>query len=449
MKEYTRRVKSVDRYVTRRQGDTSIITVEHRSNNSKRDFLFVNKQQCKHIPASPKGFMYMVNSLAEMYDNIRENKDARVVVIGFAETATAIATYLAMILGEQCEGLICTTRETPYIKENGTDVGENKSNGGVAYETVAEFLEEHSHAPSQSLIMRTMNGEPVINFESATHIIVIDDEITTGKTVLNLKEKLEEKFDISKAVFLVGSICNWQDTLERDNFWHSNIMANALINGNIKDKSMKMFDDANDDRVYVGGDEIKVDISDKTSNAISIVDCRLSRQNRTIEQTNKERNGSNGRVCIEFFNYARYGLSGSELKKGGFRERQLFNEIKQFIPKGVSSIRVIGTEECMILPILIGSELEYYGYSVICHSSTRSKIDVIRDYAHGEADTIKSIHQVTSVYDENRPCYIYNTDEETDMVIVISDTPNEQLLNTFVRQINELVTADKVIGVRV
>ena len=42
--------KAVEKYVDVNSGDTSIITVEHRSGNKKREFLFVNKNQGKHIP---------------------------------------------------------------------------------------------------------------------------------------------------------------------------------------------------------------------------------------------------------------------------------------------------------------------------------------------------------------------------------------------------------------
>ena len=66
-------IKKIDNYIKNIKEHGSFskdnIVVEHRSNNPKRDYLFVNKLQCKHIPASPSKMVAMCNGLADMVNN--------------------------------------------------------------------------------------------------------------------------------------------------------------------------------------------------------------------------------------------------------------------------------------------------------------------------------------------------------------------------------------------
>ena len=68
---------------------------------------------------------------------------------------------------------------------------------------------------------------------------------------------------------------------------------------------------------------------------------------------------------------------------------------------------------------------------VICHSTTRSKIDVLDSVFDGEADGIKVRYQVESAYSSNRNTYIYNTEEETDIAVIITDSPNNKQYNKY------------------
>ena len=52
------------------------IIVEHRSNNPKRDYLFVNRLQCKHIPASPTAMINMCKILANNVNDTLANTTA-------------------------------------------------------------------------------------------------------------------------------------------------------------------------------------------------------------------------------------------------------------------------------------------------------------------------------------------------------------------------------------
>ena len=69
-----------------------LLRVAKRVRNAKRSYLLVNPLQGKHIPVSPARSLEMMNTLggrlAEAYPGAR-------LVIGFAETATAIGAAVA------------------------------------------------------------------------------------------------------------------------------------------------------------------------------------------------------------------------------------------------------------------------------------------------------------------------------------------------------------------
>ena len=118
-------------------GFEDIMTVEHRSNNSKRDFLFCNRIQGKHIPSKPSDIFRMLNRLIDIVEVGTKNE--RLLIIGFAETATAIGAYLGEHLNN-CTYYMQTTRETC-----------------VDMYKLADFKEEHSHATEQYLYSKTIN----------------------------------------------------------------------------------------------------------------------------------------------------------------------------------------------------------------------------------------------------------------------------------------------------
>ena len=70
----------------------NILRIAKRFNNQKRTYLLVNPLQAKHIPVSPKASLGMMKALGDMLAN--KYPDTKL-VIGFAETATAIGAVVA------------------------------------------------------------------------------------------------------------------------------------------------------------------------------------------------------------------------------------------------------------------------------------------------------------------------------------------------------------------
>ena len=92
------------------------ISVVKRENNKKRDYLFLNKELGKHYPVLGKNVFNQFNNLEnELKKYINPNQ--KILLIGFAETATAISEYLFFKASQKMENhlnfvyYIQTTRE--------------------------------------------------------------------------------------------------------------------------------------------------------------------------------------------------------------------------------------------------------------------------------------------------------------------------------------------------
>lgn len=356
------------------------IVVEHRANNPRRDFLFVNRKQCKHIPSTPKDMIQMCNTLASLVQQ-RIAYDAKVVIVAFAETATAIGNLLADRL-PQCSCVIQTTRE---IVEGAS----------VAF----EFKEEHSHAIDQRIYSSSLLSS------CYDYILLVDDEITTGKTAINFISSLEEYCFTKtgnnlKQRFGVASICNWQSETDRALFRSRNVDLFYLLSGKVRDIHQKM------QIPRVSFDAKIVGPSPKNVIALEVDEAVTERlehaPNRDLSSVMSALN------CLK--------IRGS--------------------------IRVIGTEEFMYIPIRVAEYLERLGHQVICHSTTRSPIDVISHEAVG----IHSSIPLPSVYDSSRRTYLYDFREFTDVAIFITDGLVD---NAMLRYLKSILSCNTLIALHV
>ena len=139
-----------------------------RENNSKRDFIIINKFQSKHYPSDPSRTVEEFSGLGrELKKNIADDTDC--VVIGFAETAVAVGAFIARELGGNCFYISTTREELPDCFEK----------------ILTE--ESHSHAALHMLCIREREI-----FRRAKRLIIADDEFTTGSTAIKLAVKLRE-----------------------------------------------------------------------------------------------------------------------------------------------------------------------------------------------------------------------------------------------------------------
>ena len=212
-------ILSLENYVTITKNNSScfspsdIVNICKRKNNLKRDFLFVNSLQGKHIHVNPTQIFALYDELVTSITN-SINPDEKVVVIGFAETATAIGHYIASLL-PNCIYYMQTTRESI---PNAT--------------SLLEFKEEHSHATDQFLYGN------ISQISQCDRIIFVDDEISTGNTVLNFINEIEKLGTHIK--YGVASLLNWQDDVWAQKFKYLNIDTYFVLRGKLKSIDAKV-----------------------------------------------------------------------------------------------------------------------------------------------------------------------------------------------------------------
>ena len=136
--------------------------------NAKRGFLFLSKVLGKHWPVSPGDMQEVHTALAE---SIPLDLPGPVVFIAMAETAIGLG-----------QGVF-----EAYLRDwpGGQSMFIHTSRYHVPGTSLIEFEEAHSHAPHQFL---HMPNDPQLRelLYTAKSLVLLDDEVTTGNTFLNL-----------------------------------------------------------------------------------------------------------------------------------------------------------------------------------------------------------------------------------------------------------------------
>ncbi|MED1747672.1 phosphoribosyltransferase family protein [Bacillus zhangzhouensis] len=185
--------------------------------NKKRAFLFVSKVLGKHIPVHPvkpllvSGLLAMAYAkeqtgktplhqdrlveslktddhatLTEAYEALKKEKlsaGKQPIVIGFAETATALGHGVFDVI--EGASYIHTTREQL-----------------LDFDPALVFEEEHSHATDQLCYA----DEALLRTDRP--IVLVDDEVTTGRTNINIIRDLHAKYPRNSYTIL--SILDWR-----------------------------------------------------------------------------------------------------------------------------------------------------------------------------------------------------------------------------------------------
>ncbi|WP_219620080.1 phosphoribosyltransferase family protein [Bacillus sp. T33-2] len=191
--------------------------------NKKRAFLFVSRILGKHIPVQPLtsllggallGIRYMEEvhgakpaNTNEVIEALLSGENAahvyqclcstpfdlpeETLFIGFAETATALGHSVFDLFNNA--RYIHTTREQIYDLKPGIN-----------------FEEEHSHATAQACFA---NRELL---EGNAPVVLVDDEITTGKTAVNIIESLHAKYP--REQYVVASLLDWRSPEDKQRY---------------------------------------------------------------------------------------------------------------------------------------------------------------------------------------------------------------------------------------
>ncbi|WP_347552551.1 phosphoribosyltransferase family protein [Pseudalkalibacillus hwajinpoensis] len=368
--------------------------------NKKRGFLFVSRMLGKHIPVDPykpllaSGLLALTyyenesgHSLAYLQEvrdaflaNNREkrkkayrllqsrplNLEEEPIVIGFAETATALghAVFDCFEKGYY----IHTTRENA---------------NGISPEF--NFKEEHSHAVDQRCY-----ADPLI-LQQPHPVLLVDDEITTGKTCLNIIKELHAKYP--RKQYVVLSLLDWrsEEHIEQYRFLEEElnitIKVHSLLKGTIEFEGQPL------EQPIIDFQKSKPDCPEAFLNwhDVSSSFRQLSERNYLSDS-------------------GRFGIN--ELDKAKIEEscQNASNHLNREVPAGKTLC--LGTGEFMYIPMKIAS---YLTGEVYYHSTTRSPIQPVDE----EGYAIRSGFTFPNPEEREVQHYVYNIPEgEYDRVIL-------------------------------
>ncbi|MFJ8590328.1 phosphoribosyltransferase [Streptomyces sp. NPDC093598] len=139
--------------------------------NPKRAHLLVSNVLGKHVPQSPSVvYGYGVELGRRVRELLGDDEARKAVVLGYAETATGLGHSVADGLGL-----------APYLHSTRRPVAGLTPAGG--------FEESHSHATSHLLLPE----DPAL-LTGDGPLVLVDDEFSTGNTVLNTIRDLHERY---------------------------------------------------------------------------------------------------------------------------------------------------------------------------------------------------------------------------------------------------------------
>lgn len=345
-----------------------LVRIAKRENNTKRNYLVVDPLQGKHVPVTPSAALNLFKNLAAKLQGKYEGE--RLLLIGFAETATAIGAQAAITLGTK---YIQTTREV------------------IPDARYLFFSEAHSHATEQKLVKDDI--DLVIN--DIDRIVFIEDEVTTGNTIMNIIKIITKEYQ-KKIKFAVAS----------------------LLNG-MTEESLKIYQDEKIELHYL----VKTDHSGYGAVAEQyrcdgLYICAIP-ENHTHESADidvqSEKNMREHIISIPGWMNARRFVDAKQYEAACRKLAETV--IAETGVKQGERVLVIGTEEFMYPALLTGQEIEKMGCEVRSHSTTRSPIAVSTE----EEYPLHCRYELRSLYDPDRKTFIYDL-ENYDRVIVMTDS---------------------------
>lgn len=333
-------------------------------NNPKRSFLFVSTVLGKHIPVSPSDMKQSYIDLAKQFPIL----NGKVTVVGMAETAVGLAAGVYTEIKESYPDsvFVCSTRfKTP--------------NQNV----FCNFVEEHSHAQDQVIYGST---DPIIqsNILNTETLVLIDDEITTGKTLKNVVSSLlNSGLDQVKKIVVV-SLVSWSGdrNVKFENLPEAEVFSVNLFNGEFE---------------WVNNpNPAKIERTMPFSNLVDISNQPIT------TKCNWGRIPTNQRID-------QIDLS-SVLSDLPINNRYL----------------VLGTNEYLWQPYLLASELEKRGDKAHFSSTTRSPVL--------EGTCIKHTKSFSDNYGQGIQNFAYNVDVDAyDTIIIVVETPSDSVDPQFLK----------------
>lgn len=400
--------------------------------NKKRQFLFVSTVLGKHLAVSPQVPLLTGTLLAMMYhhklvgeaatcipsivrvlkgdnvqDGVQQIENERIelseetLFIGFAETATALGH--AVFNNFQKNALyIHTTRE--FLPD---------------FEPFVTFEEEHSHATSHRIY-----SEQPEKLLQAKRIVLIDDEITTGNTVVNIIETLRRKFPIVKH-YTVLSILDWRSEQHHTGFkqlekqWGVTIEFIAILRGHFS---------CGGEPLLTSGQEEATKYVEQDMLLLSVKEPIEQKYYRSIAE-----NGVENRAPYMLAT-GRFMLTTEQQREQERTLQAIAQQLKKLRTDGPAL--VIGTGEFMYVPMKIAA---YLGEDVYFQSTTRSPIFCTKE----ESYTITEKIAFESLENNGVENYLYNVQSHpySELFLIVERIENKEIVARVVQKLQTVSNA--------
>ena len=323
-------------------------------NNAKRGFLFVSKVLGKHMPVRPSLMRETHHLLARKLIAMRGDlPPAPLLVIGMAETATALGQgfFDALIAQTGLSGAyLATTRYRIGLP-------------------CLRFDESHSHAVHQYLHV-PQNGRIADTLVRSRTVVLVDDEVSTGNTFVNLVRAVAAAVPAMRELVIV-TLLNWLDADTRQSLetrMPCPVSFVSLLEGSFS------FTPAVD---YAYSAPVRSEAT--PADRDSTLPLPGGRRGRTPD-----------------YRYPVEALAAS---------------LHLSPPSAEGPLLILGTGEFMYEPFLLAAHLEHKGYNVFFQATTRSPILV----GHDIACSMK----FEDNYGESLDNFLYNVNHEKYQRIII------------------------------
>ena len=341
------------------------LKVAKRENNSKRSYLYVNPLQGKHIPVSPDKSLSVFTCLAKRLE--QRYSQERLLIIGFAETATAIGSAIAYEASNAFY-YMNTTRENVFRAD------------------YLFFTESHSHATEQRLVKSRLNEV----FGKVDRIVFAEDEVTTGNTIEKLVNAIKAEYKEILCKFSIISILNSMPDERIDELQNRGIECECLHRIPYEYR-------INDVEKYIY-ERLRTDIPKANSITPTWIYIDNTWNCRVVHD-----------VIVMREKVDAFVKKTMELLAIGNR---------------IDSLLVMGTEEFMFPGMQLGKTLEQQLNIPVVrfHATTRSPIEISLDKEY----PLHNRTPLESLYERERKTFIYNL-QKYDRVIIVTDSNQKNM----------------------
>lgn len=275
--------------------------------NAKRGYLHVSKVLGKHIPCKPSTMRFTYNCLAE-----RIGVDPSVTyVVGMSETATGLGGGVADSLAT--------------LPDSGDVIYQHTTRARFDQPVWFGVTEAHSHATSH--LLYEPHESLIEDVKSARRLVLVDDEISTGKTLSGLARSLLQKLPHVEEVIFV-TLVSWVDA--------------SIFAASVEDlPSFRVVSLISGTFDFEPDAAFQVDLPGDVEQEPQVSDLELG-----------------------------FGRQGIRVPKYGFDVAVPLS----FVAFDPCPLNVIGTGEFLLQPFLFAEKLEEMGFEVMFQSTTRSPI---------------------------------------------------------------------------